>query len=98
MYELSFSPGKIMQVWEKGTYVNDEWRKDDCGAWIHRDQYGRTDTDYGWQIDHIKPVSKGGSDDLLNLRPLHYLNNQAKAAGRTDCAVTSKGNTNVRTA
>lgn len=93
---MSFSPEKIQQVWEKGTYVTNEWRKDACGAWIHRDHYGHTETDYGWEIDHIIPKARGGSDDLSNLRPLHHMNNRAKAEGRTDCVVTSKGNTNVQ--
>ena len=33
---------------------------------------------WGWEIDHIKPVSKGGTDDLSNLQPLQWENNRRK--------------------
>lgn len=32
-----------------------------------------------WNLDHIKPRSKGGKTDPSNLRPTHYKCNQAKA-------------------
>lgn len=38
-----------------------------CGL-CHR-PLGRDETQ--WSTDHIKPVSKGGSDDAWNLRPTH---------------------------
>ena len=34
--------------------------------------------EYGWKIEHIKPVSKGGTDDINNLKPLHWKNNGKK--------------------
>ena len=41
-----------------------------CGAWIFRGHYGRKDSEYGWVIDHIKPLSEGGTNDISNLRPM----------------------------
>jgi len=32
--------------------------------------YGRKDLEYGWVIDHIKPLSEGGTNDISNLRPM----------------------------
>ena len=55
---MSFSEKTIQDVWEKGTvvakYDSAKWRKDQCGAWISRSQYGNRDSQYGWEIDHIK--------------------------------------------
>lgn len=96
---MSFTEEVIQKVWEKGKAVTgidpNKWRKDDCEAWIGRNQYGKRDSDYGWEIDHIKPESERGSDDLSNLRPLQWENNASKQAGRLVCVVTSSDNKNV---
>lgn len=59
-------------------YNGDSIRQDSCGAWILRSQYGNTDSIFGWEIDHVYPVAKGGDDDLRNLRPLQWENNRSK--------------------
>lgn len=77
----TFSQKTIDAVWEKGQFVRgkdtDKYRKDQCGALIYKASYG-LQTEMGWQIDHIKPVSRGGTDHLNNLQPLHWENNQGK--------------------
>ena len=35
---------------------------------------------YAWEVDHKWPKSKGGSDRLRNLQPLHRDENRAKGA------------------
>lgn len=94
-----FSSDIIEKVWAKGETVDPVnaqkgYRKDACGAWINRGRYGDRVSDYGWEIDHILPVSKGGTDVLSNLRPLHWRNNAAKSDGRLVCAVRSAGEYN----
>jgi 5-methylcytosine-specific restriction endonuclease McrA len=67
-------------------------RKDGCGAWIERNAYGDTAPNgKGWEIDHILPVSKGGSDDISNLQPLQWQNNRAKGESQFNwnCAVAA---------
>lgn len=97
---MSFTNDTIQQVWEKGEVVPgfaaSQWRKDQCKAWIARNQYGNRNSLYGWEIDHITPLDSGGNDSLSNLRPLQWENNATKQEGKLACSVTSQGNVNVR--
>jgi len=84
-----FDVTTIQSTWNKGLTVFRDWRVTDparwrfdaCGALIDRSKYGDTDSNFGWEIDHVTPVSKGGVDDLWNLQPLHWKNNREKGDG-----------------
>jgi hypothetical protein len=66
------------QVWAKGRIMTDrpdldptEWRRDDFNWTMRYSDYGNRNSDYGWEIDHIRPSALGGIDHISNLRPLH---------------------------
>lgn len=96
-------------VWEKARVVDgfnsDMYRKDACGAWIVWNKFGVQDNAYGWEIDHIYPMSRlvtaGFSEeeiwDVRNLRPLQHQNNASKRDDYPSytAVVTSDGNKNV---
>ena len=90
----------VEQVWEKGKIVSNNdpnvWRKDECGAWINRNQYGNRNSDYGWEIYHIVPEADGGGDELSNLRPLQWENNASRQDGPLTCPVTASKTKNVK--
>ena len=77
-----FPDDLITKVWVKGQIVSTHdmnfYRKDKCGYWIQFSAYGNTNSDYGWEIDHINPVSNGGGDNIANLQPLYWKNNRSK--------------------
>jgi len=81
----SFSTLQIQQVWSKASvapgYDPSFRRLDPCGAFIDFAKYGDTssDTNNGWEIDHIIPVNSGGTDVLSNLQPLQWRNNRKKS-------------------
>ena len=70
----NFSERSIQKVWEKATNISgqypDIWRQDQCKTWIGRKFYGNRNSEYGWEIDHITPISMRGADNLSNLRPM----------------------------
>ena len=68
------------EVWERATRVRGKdpkkYRKDPCGNEIYWGSYGKN-SPMGWEIDHIRPKSLGGSDRLNNLQALQTRKNRS---------------------
>lgn len=77
-----FSKAIRNMVWNKAAYAAghppDIWRKDAFGNIINWQDFGNRDSKYGWEIDHIVPISNGGTDNIHNLQPLHWETNKEK--------------------
>ena len=85
---MAFDDKTITAVWEKGWVMDaqnpDLWRKDQCGAWIRKDQYEKEDSEFCWKIINISP---GGDDSLDNLSPFHRDNDFSIPNGQAQCRV-----------
>ncbi len=78
------------EVWAKGIaveeYPEDKVRKDACGAFMLYEKFGNRQSPYGWEIDHICPISileglnisSDDIDNIVNLRPMNWENNNSK--------------------
>lgn len=68
-------------VWNKGKKIRGKdpslYRKDVLGNELYYHSYGKN-SEKGWEIDHSKPISKGGTDHLNNLKPLNTKANRKK--------------------
>lgn len=82
-------------VWNKATKIHDKnpkkYRKDPYGNPMFCNSYGLP-TAMGWEIDHITPVSKGGSDATRNLQALNTSVNRSKGADQRKRSRHSKSN------
>ena len=72
---------QINKAWENSKTIPGKdpakYRKDPYGNEICRDSYGM-DSKKGWEVDHIKPLSRGGSDATRNLQALNTHMNKRK--------------------
>lgn len=58
--------------------LREAWRRDARGVKMRYASYGTTG-EYGWEIDHIIPRSKGGTGSLSSLQPLHWKGRKKEA-------------------
>lgn len=75
-----FDAATIQAVWNKAEFTRKHapLKTDALGSLMWREAYESTNSKLGWEIDHIKPVSQGGGDELENLQALQWENNRRK--------------------
>ncbi|MDD3858585.1 MAG: HNH endonuclease signature motif containing protein [Bacteroidales bacterium] len=77
----NFSKEKLDKIWEKGTTIKGKdpkmFRTDKFGNEMYKPSYGKV-SQKGWEVDHSKPKSKGGSNHLNNLQPMNPKANRSK--------------------
>jgi 5-methylcytosine-specific restriction endonuclease McrA len=73
---------RAQHVWKKARSVSGKnpnlYRRDSQGNVIYKPAYGRS-SPMGWQVDHIWPRSKGGSEARRNLQALQTGANKRKS-------------------
>ncbi len=85
----------IDKVWNKAKPIQDKskdlYRKDPYGNTMYRKSHGKS-SPMGWDVDHIKPESRGGSDKINNLQALNFSINRSKGASLVKKSRHSRNN------
>lgn len=100
-FESGYDREVVERVWSLAQIIpnNDPavWRKDESGAWIHRQAYRNRHSEFGWEIANITFSSR--SMGIETLRPMqwqNYVDFMVASRNRTHFAVTAEGLQNVR--
>lgn len=86
---MKINKENALRLWEL-IYGSRDLVQDCFGTYMYKYDFGDSATkrvwkndgklyNFGWEIDHILPTSKGGTDDNNNLEPMHWQNNQEKS-------------------
>jgi len=94
------------KLWNDVFGASVEWGTDCFGTYIHRDDYGDYDKmrvrpygtgkqyNYGWDVDHIRPVSNFAKDSDAdfwnNYEPMHRSNNSEKSSDYPHFSIDQK--------
>ena len=80
---MTYTYEERLRIWSKAAEIQgcdkNIWRCDEFGTVIKWSEYGKT-SKYGWEVDHWRPQSRGGSDKRGNLRAMHWSNNRSKGS------------------
>lgn len=72
---------QIEKAWNNAKRIKGEepnkYRQDPYGNKIRKDSYGKNSS-MGWEVDHIKPKARGGSDTTRNQQALKTSVNREK--------------------
>lgn len=86
---MKINKENALRLWDI-IYGEKDLAQDCFGTYIYREDFNDYTTKrlwkedqnhyyFGWNIDHILPTSKGGTDDNNNLEIMHFKNNQMKS-------------------
>ena len=79
---MSYSKDRLDQIWDKGKVIRGKnpnlYRKDKYGNTMYRYSYG-LESPMAWEVDHSKPKSLRGTDNLNNLQPMNPIANRRKS-------------------
>jgi 5-methylcytosine-specific restriction endonuclease McrA len=71
------------KAWENAKKIrgkdSEKYRQDPYGNTMYKASQGKN-SEMGWEVDHIKPKAKGGSDSTRNLQALNTSVNRSKGA------------------
>lgn len=94
-----YGPEVVESIWQLAQIVpgNDPhvWRKDEFGAWIHRGDYRRRSSEFGWEIAECGYRMRASG--LASLRPMQWQNHvDFLVAARHQAVVSADGLRNAR--
>lgn len=84
---MNYSKTKLKKIWEKAPEC--DCNSDDCHSNNHRlcylcneiilfGAYWQPNSKYRWDVDHVKPKSKNGNNNISNLMPCCIYCNRKK--------------------
>ncbi|MDR3249988.1 MAG: hypothetical protein LBS95_02830 [Mycoplasmataceae bacterium] len=80
---IKLSDAEVRKVWDNtafgGGRNNLLFRKDVAGAYIKISEYNK-ETEFGWVLDLLEPLEKGGKLEVNNCLALHWKNAKARKA------------------
>lgn len=72
---------QISKAWDSAKKIRGKdpgkYRQDPYGNAMYKPSYGKT-SPMGWEVDHITPKARGGSDSQRNLQALNTKVNRSK--------------------
>jgi hypothetical protein len=96
--EQGYDLDVVERVWQSAQLVigNDPavWRKDECGAWIHRLAYRNRHSEFGWEIADCAFTLR--SYGIAALRPMQWQNYLDFLVASRSSVMTADGLRNSR--
>jgi len=63
---------KAMKLWNSILGKSVTRTKDCKKRIIYKEAYGQPNSEFGWDVHHIRPKNQGGTDAFENLQIVHY--------------------------